>query len=152
MELMPSPVNLLGEIAKTVEQFGLPGLDAGALLEGRRKDIEAIAEANRIALSGMQELARKQGEILQATLRELQELVQEARTGLAQDPPKFGDLVQKSLQKTFCNMRDLAELARKSQAEAFRVVGERMQRNIEELRSPFQPPKATRTGKGAQSD
>jgi phasin family protein len=151
MELVPSPANLLGEIAKTVEQFGLPGLDAGALLEGRRKDIEALAEANRIALSGMQELARKQGEILQATLQELQALVQEVRTGLAQDPTKFGDLVQKSLQETFGNMRDLAELARKSQTEAFRVVGERMQRNIEELRMSFQLPKAKRTGKEAQS-
>lgn len=152
MELMPSPANLLGEIAKTVEQFRLPGLNAEALLEGRRKDIEAIAEANRIALSGMQELSRKQGEILQATLRELQALVQEARTtDLAQDPSKFGDLVQKSLQEAFGNMRDLAELARKSQTEAFRVVGERMQRNIEELRTSFQPPKAKRIGKDAQS-
>jgi phasin family protein len=151
MELVPSPANLLGEIAKTVEQFRLPGLDAGALLEGRRKDIEALAEANRIALSGMQELARKQGEILQATLRELQVLVQEARTGLAQDPTKFGDLVQRSLQETFGSMRDLAELARKSQMDAFRVVGERIQHNIEELRTSFQPPKAKKPGKDAQS-
>jgi phasin family protein len=150
MELVPSPANLLGEIAKTVEQFRLPGLDAGALLEGRRKDIEALAEANRIALSGMQELARKQSEILQATLQELQALVREVRTGLVQDPTKFGDLVQKSLQETFGNMRDLAELARKSQTEAFRVVGERMQRNIEELRTSFQPPKVKKTGKDAE--
>jgi phasin family protein len=151
MELVPSPANLLGEIAKTVEQFRLPGLDAEALLESRRKDIEALAEANRIALSGMQELARKQGEILQATLRELQVLVQEARTGLAQDPSKFGDLVQRSLQETFGSMRDLAELARKSQTDAFRVVGERIQHNIEELRTSLQAPKAKKTGKDAQS-
>jgi phasin family protein len=151
MELVPSPANLLGEIAKTVEQFRLPGLDAGALLEGRRKDIEALAEANRIALSGMQELARKQGEILQATLQKLQALVQEVRTGLVQDPTKLGDLVQKSLQETFGNVRDLAELARKSQTEAFRVVSERIQRNIEELRTSFQPAQAKRTGKDAQS-
>ena len=150
MELVPSPANLLGEIAKTVEQFRLPGLNVGALVEGRRKDIEALAEANRIALSGMQELARKQGEILQATLRELQALVQEARTGLAHDPTRFGDLVQQSLQETFANMRDLAELARKSQTDAFRVVGERMQRNIEELRTSFQP-KAKKAGKDVQS-
>jgi phasin family protein len=151
MELAPSPANLLGQIAKTVEQFSLPGLDAGALLEGRRKDIEALAEANCIALSGMQELARKQGEILQSTLRELQVLVQEARTGLAQDPTKFGDLVQQSLRVTFGNMRDLAELARKSQIDAFRVVGERMQRNIEELRTSFQAPKVKKTAKDVQS-
>jgi len=150
MELAPSPANLLGQIAKTVEQFSLPGLDAGTLLEGRRKDTEALAEANRIALSGMQELARKQGEILQATLRELQALVQEAKTGLAHDPTKFGDLVQQSLRETFGNMCDLAELARKSESEAFRVVGECMKRNIEELRTSFQARKVKKTAKDEQ--
>jgi phasin family protein len=151
MELVPSPANLPREIAKTVEQFRLLGLDAQALVEGRWKDIEALAEANRIALSGIQELARKQGEILQTTLRELQVLVQEARTGLAQDPSKFGDLLQRSLQETFGSMRDLAEIASKSQTDAFRVVGERIQRNVEELRTFFQAPKAKKTGKDARS-
>jgi len=33
MEIVPSPANLLGEIARAVEQFRLPGLDAGTLLE-----------------------------------------------------------------------------------------------------------------------
>jgi phasin family protein len=151
MELVPSPVNLLGEIAKTFEQFRQLGLGAGAFVEGRRKDIEALAEANRIALSGMQEIARKQGEILQAALRELQVPALKTKAGLAQDPPKFDDLVQRSLQETFGSMRDLAELARKSQTDALRVVGERIQRNIEELRTSFQAPKAKKTGKEAQS-
>jgi phasin family protein len=151
MELLPSLANLLRETAKTLDQFRLVGLDAGALLEARWKDIEALAEANRIALSGVQDLARKQGEILQATLRELQVLVQGARTGLAQDPTKFGDLVRSSLQDTFGGMRDLAELARKSQTDAFRVVGERIQHNIEDLTTSFQAPKAKKTGKDAQS-
>jgi hypothetical protein len=99
----------------------------------------------------MQEIARKQGEILQAALRELQVLALETKAGLAQDPPKFGDLVQRSPQETFGSMRDLAELARKSQTDALRVVGERIQRNIEELRTSFQAPKAKKTGKEAPS-
>lgn len=149
MELVPSPANLLGEIARTFGQFKLPGLDAGVLLEGRRKDIEALAEANRIALGGVQELARKQGEMLQGTLQELQTLIREGAASLAKDPSKFGDVVQKTLQETFGNMRDLAELARKSQTDAFHVVSERMQRNIEELRTSLQPPKAKKTAKEA---
>lgn len=39
-------------------------------------------------------------------MRELQTLVQEGRGGLAQDPTKFGDLVQKSLREKFGNMRE----------------------------------------------
>ena len=152
MELVPSPANLLGEIAKTVEQFGLPRLDAETLLEARRKDVAALAETNRIALSGMQELARKQGEILQATLGDLQTLLQEGRVSPAQYPTKLGDIVQKSLQQAFGNMRDLAKLAGKSQTEVFHVIGERVQHNIEELVTSFQPPKVKKKGKDAASD
>ena len=150
MELVPSPANLLGEIARTVEQFKLPGLNAGALLDGRRKDIEALAEANRIALDGVQELARKQGQVLQATLQELQTLVREVPASLVQDPTKVGGLVQKVLQETFGNMRDLAELARKSQTDAFQVVNKRVQHNIEELRtSLLEPTEVGRSGQDA---
>jgi len=145
MELLLSPANLLAEIARSVERFRLPGLDAGALLEGRRKDIEALAEANRITLGGAQELAQKQGEILQETLRGMQALVQEGTASIVQDPTKIGKVVQRTWQETFGNMRDLAELSRKSQTEAFRVVGERMQGHVEELSASLLPFKAKKS-------
>ncbi len=64
MEPQPSPVNLLGELAKLVERFKRPGLNAAAVIEARCKDIEALAEANRIALAGVQGVAQKHGDIL----------------------------------------------------------------------------------------
>ena len=147
MELTPSPADLLGEIARTFEQFGLPGLNTGALLEGRRKDIEALAQANRIAVDGIQEIARKQGQILQETLQELQTLVRALPASLAQDPTKVAGFVQKVLHETFGSMRDLAELARKSQTDALHVVSERLQHNIEELRASLESSKVKKRGK-----
>src|SRR5262249_6015010 len=137
METQTSPASLLGEIGRIIEQFRLPGLDAAAVLEARRRDIEALAEANRIALAGAQDLAHKQGEILQKTLGELQSLVRDGSVGssIAQSPAQLGDLLQKTLHETLGNMRDLAELACKSQTEAFNAVSQRVQRNIEELRA-----------------
>ena len=139
MEPQPSPANLTGEIARIVEQLKLPGLSLPAVMEARRKDIEALAEANRIALAGAQDLALKQREILQKAVQQLQALVLERKAEEAQAPVQIGDLVGKALQDTFGNMRDLAELARKSQTEAFDVVSARVQRNIEELRTMLLP-------------
>jgi phasin family protein len=147
MELMPSPADLLGEIARTFERFRLPGLNAGAVLEGRRKDIEALAQANRIAVDGVQEIVRKQGQILQETLQELQTLVGAVPASLAQDPTKVAGLVQKVLHETFGSMRDLAELARKSQTDALHVVSERVQHSIEELRASLDPSNVKKSGK-----
>ncbi len=70
-----NPNSIFAEYKKVIGQFKLPGIDVGAILESRRKDIEAIAEANTTALAGVQSLAQKQSEILHTTLTELQSLV-----------------------------------------------------------------------------
>lgn len=64
MEPQPSPANLFGGIVKPVERFKLPGPIAAAVIEARRKDIEAPAKANRIALAVVQGAAQKHGDIL----------------------------------------------------------------------------------------
>ena len=59
-----NPNTLLAEYIKLIQQFKLPGIDASAILESRRKDIEALAAANTTALTGVQSLGQKQMEIL----------------------------------------------------------------------------------------
>ena len=136
MEPQSSPGNLFGEFGGMLELFKLPGLNAASVLDARRKDIEALVEANRIAIAGAQALAQKQAEILQQTFQELQAVVREGRVtgnGVAQTPSQIVDLLPKTLQQAIGNMRDLAVLACKSQAEAFSVVSSRVQRNVEDL-------------------
>jgi hypothetical protein len=54
------------DFTKLMSQFRLPGVDFGALVDRERKNIEALAEANRIAFEGWQSLVRRQAEILRA--------------------------------------------------------------------------------------
>ena len=42
---MADPTNPLGELTKMFEQFKLPGVDMSTLVEGRRKDVEALVAA-----------------------------------------------------------------------------------------------------------
>src|SRR5258707_1428820 len=65
-----NPNSIFAEYKKVIGQFKLPGMDVNAILESRRKDIEAIAEANTTALAGMQSIAKKQSEMLRSTLTE----------------------------------------------------------------------------------
>ena len=132
MEQQASPARLSAEIARIIEQLKLPGLSVPAVLESRRKDIEALAEANRVALAGAESLAAKQREILQQAVRQLQALVLERKAEAGGD---LGTLVRKNLADTLGNVRALAELATKSQADAFDVVSARVQQSIEELRA-----------------
>src|SRR5258708_15428114 len=59
------------DFTKLMSQFRLPGVDFAALVDRERKNIEALAKANRIAFEGWQRLVRRQAEILQETIKEL---------------------------------------------------------------------------------
>jgi phasin family protein len=144
MEPQPSPASVTGEIARIVGQLRLPGLNVPAIMEARRRDIEALAEANRIVLAGAEELAARQRQILQEAVGELQALVLERKAPESADEPRgpLGDLVRKALQSAFGNMRDLAEITRKSQSDAFDVVSERMRQDMAELRAMLLPAKS----------
>ncbi len=129
--------NPFGEFTKMLEQFKLPGFDVPAIMEARRKDVEALVTANQTAFQGMQSLAQKQGEMLRATLSELQAL---ASSGGAPSP-QAAELVQQTLHKALANMQQLAQAAYQSQAESYAVIQKRVEENVEELRTLMQQKK-----------
>ena len=118
------------DFTKLMSQFRLPGVDFAALVDRERKNIEALAEANRIAFEGWQRLVRRQAEILQETMKEVV-----ANAGQQDAIKKRADLAKEGFEKALANMRELAEMATKSQKEAFDVVRKRIEENVEGIRN-----------------
>jgi len=56
--------NPFAGLSQLLEHANLTGIETAGLVEARRKDIDAILEANRIVFAGAQALAQKQLEIL----------------------------------------------------------------------------------------
>ena len=133
--------SIFSEYKKVVGQFKLPGVDVGALLESRRKDIEAIVEANTTALAGVQSLAQKQSEILRTTLTEVQSLVNRVAQSGAQPAANTGEVVQQALHKALADMQELADTAYRAQSDSFAVVTKRVAEHVEELKTLLQPKK-----------
>jgi phasin family protein len=134
-----NPSNLFGEYAKVIGQFKLPGIDVAALLESRRKDIDALAQANTAALSGMQSLAQKQSEILRTTMAELQSLVTRLSASGGKPTANTGEVVQQALHKALVDMQELADTAYRAQSDSFAVVTRRAAEHVEELKALLQP-------------
>jgi phasin family protein len=128
-----APQQLMSEFTKLFEQFKLPGIDLNAVLESRRKDIDALAAANRTALEGAQSLAQKQLDVLRTTIDEVQSMLKQSKDVPA--PAAARQLVSQAVQRAFTNMRELADVAYRSQSEAVAVVSRRVQENIEELKT-----------------
>ncbi len=136
---MEKPMASFTDITKMMEQFKLPGVDLSALMEGRRKDIEALTQVNKIALESSQTMAQKQVEILQKTMQELTQAMTAGKP--LENPAKQGELVQHAMEKAFAYMMELAEVARKAHTEALDVINKRAQQNMQELTSLVQSKK-----------
>ena len=118
------------DFTKLMSQFRLPGVDFAALVDRERKNIEALAKANRIAFEGWQRLVRRQAEMLQETMKKV---VTDA--GREDAAKKRADLAKEGFEKALANMRELAEITTQSQKEAFDVVRKRIEENVEGIRN-----------------
>ena len=131
--------NPFGEFTKMLEQFKLPGFDVPAIMEARRKDVEALVTANQAALQGMQSLAQKQAEMLRSTLSELQSLAGQFSASGGAPSAQTAELVQQTLHKALADMQQLAQAAYQSQAESYAVIAKRVEENVQELKTLLQP-------------
>jgi phasin family protein len=137
----PDAANPFGDFTKMLEQFKLPGFDVPAIMEARRKDVEALVTANQAALQGMQSLAQKQAEMLRSTLGELQSLAGQFSAAGGAPSAQTAELVQQTLHKALADMQQLAQAAYQSQAESYAVIAKRVEENVQELKTLLQPKK-----------
>lgn len=126
------------DIRKMLEQFKLPGVDVQALMEGRRRDIDAVTAANRKAFEGMKALAERQAEMIRESVDEWQAAVR-SMSGLtpAEQAGKTAELGKQALDRALANMRELAETSVKSQTEAWKLVNDHFRQSLEDMKKAF---------------
>ncbi|CAL8481773.1 TIGR01841 family phasin [Caballeronia sp. S22] len=127
---MTDQTNPFGDLTKMLEQFKVQGVDMSALVESRKKDIEAIVEANKSAYNAMQAFARKQTEMLTQAMQDI-----EAATKVgATDPSAHAELARNACLKAVEDLKDLAEIARKSQVDAMASLTKRANEHASEIK------------------
>ena len=133
--------NPFGELTKMFEQFKVPGVDMGAIVESRRKDMEALIATNQATLESMQGIARKQAEILAQAFKSVQDGMQTmVKGGLsAPDPAKSTEMARKTYETAVAEMSELAEMARKAQADAMAGITARAQQSVQQIQQLMQP-------------
>ncbi|HEX3636421.1 MAG TPA: phasin family protein [Paraburkholderia sp.] len=131
---MADQTNPFGDLTKTLEQFKVPGVDMAALVASRKKDIEAIVEANRSANDAMQAFARKQTEMLTQAMQD----IQAATSAGAADPGKHAEVARNAWLKAVEDVKDLAEIARKSQLAATASLTKRANEHAAEIKQMLQ--------------
>jgi phasin family protein len=134
-------VKPLKGMAERLQNLPLAGA-AGAIVEGGRRDLQALMQANEKSYQGLQAVVKRQTEMLRESIVEWQGTVK----GMSGADPrenlsKLDAMGKAAFKRALDDIRELSELAAKSQAEAFDVVRQRIQQNVDEVSKLLQPRK-----------
>ncbi len=126
------PNKLIGHFQTMLTQYRLPSVDIDKLIAAQQKNIEAVAEANRVAVEGIQALTKRQPEVLQETMKESSLSKAGSPAELA---AKEAELGKSAFEKSVATMREMAEIVVNSSQEATDKINARITATIEEIRS-----------------
>ena len=129
--------NPFADLAKLIEHLKVPGIDLSAMVESGRKDMEALIEANKAAFQGVEALALKQKEMLTEAMQKIQEYAKHA--GAPAPSAKQAETAREAYHKVLVDVRELADIVRKSQAQAMTQVTDRAIEHLRELKRMIQP-------------
>ena len=128
--------NPFGDLSTMLERFEVPGVDMSSFIDARRRDVQALVDANKAAYEAMQALARTQADMLSQAMRDMQEsarVLNSGKTGVL-DAARHAEEAHDAWKKMLADMNALAEMARKSQVEAVSRLSVRTNESSEEVR------------------
>ena len=112
------------------------------LLAAQQKNIQAMTQANQIAIAGLQSAATRQMEFIQKAMSDAQLAMQGgASTGVNDAVASQAEVARQAFDQSIANMRELADMLQKSSREAVDVVNQRIAQSLQELKDRVTPPK-----------
>jgi len=122
------------EVGKLFAGFPFPSLDVEAMMAVQRKNLEALTQANQLAVQGFQEIAKRQVEFARSAMDEASALVREwTETGTPEERMhKQAAFAKQAFEKSVNGTREFVALAGKTQTEAFDVLNKRFAESVEE--------------------
>ena len=132
MAKAPEPTlnTVTDQIKEMVEKFKLSGVDAQALVEQQRNNIEAAVETMRIAADGTHNVAKRQLELFEAASTQLLSMFSEAKL----KPEERAELARKAFDAALAGSRELYDITAKASEEAFAVARQRVAEGVEQFR------------------
>jgi|TARA_R110002072_G_scaffold517_37_gene3296 phasin family protein len=147
------------DLSKWTEQIKVPGVDMQSVLEAQRKNLDAIAQANKLTIEGAQAIAQRQAEVLQSAMKDFTGSLQELTTVSAPQETmvKQADAAKTSFETAISNVRELSEMAAKSNSDALELINARISEGLDEMKTVMssvadatpKAAKAPRSGKAA---
>jgi phasin family protein len=127
----------LFDMSKMMGDLRAPGVDVETVMAMQRKNMEALTQANQLAIEGAQAVLRYQLEMTRRTVEEFSAMFQGlfVPNGSMEDRvAKHAEYSKQAVEKGMSNARELTDLVTKANTEAFNVLSKRVTDTLEEIK------------------
>ena len=125
------------DFTKIMGEFKVPEVNVDLFVQAQRKNFEAFASANQLALEGIQAVAKRQGDILREAIEELTQAGKEL-AAIDQAPEarvaKQAELAKAAFEKAIANLRELGDMLIKANGEAAEVITHSISEALDEVK------------------
>lgn len=128
------------DVTKFMGDFKVPGIDMESMLAAQQKNLQAVTEANKLAMEGLQAVAKRQADVLKQSMEEMASTMQHVMAnGAPQDKiAQQAELAKEGFEKVLSNMKEVSEMVAKSNTEAAEVLSKRISQQLEEIKQTVQ--------------
>lgn len=125
------------DVTKLFADFRFRPFDVEALWAAQRRNIEALSQANQLAVEGVQALARRQIELTREAFEGFSTLLRDlSQPASAEDRiAKNTDYAKQMLEKGVTHGREVVSIAAKTGADAAEVLHKRATESLDEIRA-----------------
>jgi phasin family protein len=124
------------DVTKMMTDFRFRPFDVEALMACQRRNIEALSQANQLAVEGVQAVARRQIEIARQAVEDMSVLFRDLTQPVSAEDRivKNTEYAKLMLEKSVNHGREITQLAAKAGAEAADILRKRACESLDELR------------------
>lgn len=125
------------DVTKIFADFRFRPLDVEAVWAAQRRNLEALSQANQLAVESVQAVARRQIELTRETFEGFSALMRDLAAPASTEDriAKNTDYVKHMLEKGVTHSREIASIATKAGAEAAEVLQKRATEGLDEMRA-----------------
>ena len=130
------PSKMVDQVTKLVQSLKVPSIDVKSLVDSQKKNIEAVTNANRAVVEGLQAVAKRQPEILQETMNEASKAIDIlSKAGSPQEVAATqADLAKDAFERALANMRELADMVAAANQNAADTINARISASLDEIK------------------
>ena len=124
------------DVSKIMSEFRFRPFDMDAVMAAQRRNIDALSQANQLAVEGVQAVARRQIEIAKEAIDDVSALLRDFAQPASTEEriAKNTEYAKQLIEKTVSHGREITLLAAKAGTEAADVLRKRAAEGLDELR------------------